>query len=214
MDLATYQKKFTEDDAVGWMAIDHEIAKIYREQEPIHFRPIISAMLGGEDHLDGVSIYESTQQAPHMHFISYGFSELYYDEEAVGKEFSKFGFELTFRLKGNKDQNLKWVVSLMQNLARYIFEQGQWFDNYDFMPTNSPIYLEYDTDLVGLVFVEDPELGTIQTPHGQVQFLQMVGVTQPELDILLANPMKVTVKELVDKLKVGNEMLITDLDRK
>lgn len=100
MDLETYRKTYTEDDAVGWLAIDQAIDKIYGNQESIHFAPIISSMLGGEDPLDGVSVYESTQQAPHLHFISYGFSQLYYDEEAVGKEFSKFGFELTFRLKG------------------------------------------------------------------------------------------------------------------
>jgi hypothetical protein len=214
MDIETYRKTYTEDDAVGWLAIDQVTDKIYGNQEPTHFRPIISGMLGGEDPLDGVSIYESNAQSPHMHFVTYGFSELYYDEEAVGKDFSKFGFELTFRLKGYKDQNLKWVVSLMQNLAKYIFSEGKWFENYDFIPTNSPIYLDYDTALVGLAFVEDSELGTIETPHGQVQFLQMVGITQKELDVLLANPVKGAVMQLIDQLKVGNDLLITDLDRK
>ena len=33
-----------------------------------------------------------------------------------------------------------------------------------------------------LTFVEDPELGTIDTPHGRVQFLQVVGLTVQEYE--------------------------------
>lgn len=46
-----------------------------------------------------VCVYESDKQEKHHHIVSYGLSELYYNEECAGKEFSKFGFEFTFRLK-------------------------------------------------------------------------------------------------------------------
>lgn len=184
MNLEEYKQKFTEDDAVGWLAIDEKLEEIYGEQEPQHFGTLIKYMLGGKDPLDGISVYESHKQENHLHIISYGLSELYYDEENAGKEFSKYGFEFTFRLKKKKGDDFHWAMNLMQNLARYVFETGKWFEEFHFIPTNSPIRLDYDTNLTAIAFVLDPELGKIQTPHGEVQFLQMVGITQKSMNNL------------------------------
>lgn len=214
MTIEEYKKQFSEEDAVGWDAIERQLDKLYPDEEPQHFATIIKHMLGGEDPLDGISVYESEKQEPHYHFVSYGFSELYYDEESVGNEFSKFGFELTFRLKKKDGDNLHWAINLMQNLAKYVFKSGNWFDEYHFIPANGPIRLEYDTDITALVFVADPELGKIETPHGEVQFLQMVGITSTEYEQLKENPKTSEVEKLVKHLKRDNELLITDLDRK
>lgn len=75
-------------------------------------------MLGGEHPLDGVSYYESKNQEDHYHFVTYGFSELYYNEEKVEGEFSKWGFELTFRLKPFEadNGNPSWAVALYKTL--------------------------------------------------------------------------------------------------
>jgi hypothetical protein len=55
-------------------------------------------MLGGPDPIDGISPYQCTDGGiDHLHFITFGYPSLYYDE-AVGKAFSRFGFEMTFRL--------------------------------------------------------------------------------------------------------------------
>ncbi len=81
MTLEEYKKEFSEDDSVGWLEIDKVFDQLYPEQEPKHFAPAISYMLGGESPLDGVSIYESKKQENHFHFVTYGFSELYYNEE-------------------------------------------------------------------------------------------------------------------------------------
>lgn len=99
MTSEEYKKLFSEDDAVGWLYIDKELEKLYPGQEPKHFAPALHYAIGGEDPLDGISVYESEKQASHFHFVTYGFSELYYNEESAGNEFSKFGFELSFRLK-------------------------------------------------------------------------------------------------------------------
>lgn len=171
-------------------------------------------MLGGKDPLDGISVYESQKQQDHYHIVSYGLSELYYDEESVGKEFSKYGFEFTFRLKKVESDDFNWAMNLMQNLARYVFESGKWFEEFHFIPTNSPIRLDYDTNLTAIAFVLDPELGKIQTPHGEVQFLQMVGITTDEYEQLKQNPKTYETEKLLDQLKINNPLLITDLDRK
>ena len=153
MNLEEYKQKFTEDDAVGWLSIDEKLNEIYGQQEPQHFGTIIKYILGGKDPLDGISVYENQNQENHYHIVSYGLSELYYNEESAGKEFSKYGFEFTFRLKKKEGDDFNWPMNLMQNLARYVFETGKWFEESSFIPTNSPIRLDYDTNLRAIAFV-------------------------------------------------------------
>ena len=150
-----------------------------------------------------------------FHFVTYAFSELYYDEESAGGDFSKYGFELTFRLKmEDENDNVNWVCNLLQNLAKYVFKSGKWFEEYHFIPANGPIRSEFDTEITALAFVLDPELGKIDTPHGEVMFLQMVGLTTNEYEELKQNPNTNETEKLIEKLKQTNELLITDLNRK
>lgn len=215
MNLEEYKKQFNEDEAVGWNFIDTELVKIYSEQEPLHFAPKIHFAVGGEDPLDGISVYKSDRQTKHFHFVTYGFSELYYNEENVGEEFSKYGFELTFRLKmENENDNISWVGNLLQNIARYVFKSGKWFEEFHFIPANGPIRSGFDTEITALAFVLDPELGKIDTAHGEVMFLQMVGLTTNEYEQLKQNPKTSETEKIIDNLKSTNELLITDLNRK
>lgn len=214
MTLDEYKKQFSDEDAVGWFSIDQEFERLYPNQEPKHFAPPISYMLGGEDPLDGISIYESKKQTDHFHFVTYGFSELYYDEEKIDSEFSKWGFELTFRLKPFKEdaETPTWPIAMLQNIAKYVFNSGNWFEEFHYMPANGPIRLDTETDITALLIVSDPEIEKKQTPHGEVSFLQIVGITTAEFDYLKENPQ--TAEELFNKLKENNPLLITDLTRK
>lgn len=214
MTLEEYKKEFTEDDAVGWFEIDKQFDRLYPNQEPKHFAPAINYMLGGEHPLDGVSIYESKKQTDHFHFVTYGFSELYYNEEKLDSEYSKWGFELTFRLKpfAGDTENPAWAVALLQNIAKYVFSSGNWFEEFHYMPANGPIRLDTETEITGLLFVTDPEIEKIETPHGEVTFLQIVGITTAEFDAIKEGSR--TVEEVVNELKENNPLLITDLTRK
>lgn len=214
MTLEEYKKEFSEDDAVGWLSIDTEFEKLYPNQEPKHFAPPIPYILGGENPLDGVSIYNSTKQSDHYHFITYGFSELYYDEEKIDGDYSKWGFELTFRLKPfEKDtETPNWAIALLQNIAKYVFSSGKWFEEFHYMPANGPIRLDTETEITAIIFVSDPEIEKIQTPHGEVSFLQIVGITSAEFNDIKEGHK--TVEELVNQLKENNPLLITDLTRK
>lgn len=205
-----YSRQFTEDDTPGWQAIDAAIEKVYSGQEPRHYASVIKYMLGGPDPLDGTSVYDSQQQTFHRHIISYGMSELYYAPEKSEKEFSNWGFEFTMRIKSiSGEEDPKWVIGLMNNLARYVFDTGNWFEDYHYIPANGPIKLESKTDNVGVLFITDPELGTISTPHGQVTFLQLVGITEEQLERLKQSPEQAEL--LVAELRVHNPLLITAL---
>lgn len=219
MTQKEYKNLFDEDDAVGWLEIDKVVEGIYGDQKPRHYAPPVHYMVGGEDPLDGVSIYDSQKDMFHRHLVSYGMSELYYNEEAAGGEFSKWGFEFTFRLKpfAEDGDDPTWVVNLMNNLARYVIKSGKWFEEYHVIPANGPIRLNStaEINIVGVAFVSDPELGKIQTPHGEVSFLQMVGLTANEMNrITSASSAYDEVKKVLDEIKTTNPLMITDLLRR
>ena len=122
MNLEEYRQRFPQDDsAPGWAAIDQRLALFYPGVEPAHFAAVPHYAIGGNDPIDGVSIYRcNVDDDWHYHYVTYGFSNLYYDEEAIGCEFSKYGFESTFRLKPfvQDVENPTRVIHMLQNLVR------------------------------------------------------------------------------------------------
>jgi Suppressor of fused protein (SUFU). len=174
-----------EANAAGWDAIERAMSKIYGDQEPKHYGTLIPYMLGGRDPLDGISAYKAERPYPHWHFVTFGFSELY-DKESDDPERSGYGFELTFRLaRGETEEEPPaWAMNLLQNMGRYVFKSGNVFRNGDYLDANGPICLGADTKLTALAFVRDPELPALDTPNGQVEFLQMVGITGCELEAM------------------------------
>ncbi len=216
MNIEEYKKLYkNEESAPGWDAIDKALEKLYQSQKPKHFAATPHYAVGGNDPLDGISLYEAEYNGEkYFHIVTYGFSNLYYDEEAVGKDFSKYGFELTFRIKPFELDNEYpyWAINMLQNIARYVFKSGNWFEEYHYMPANGPIRQECDTELTGLAFLIDPELGTIETPHGQVQFLQAFGITEKEFQEIKSTSGNAEI--VVGRNKKLNNLLITDLQRK
>ena len=81
-------------------------------------------MMGGDEYLDGYSIYTSPNG--YKHLVTYGMSELYANEEAQENEFSKWGYEMTIKLPVETSEECQWAISMMSNLARYTFTQERW----------------------------------------------------------------------------------------
>ncbi|MGZ9586687.1 suppressor of fused domain protein [Paenibacillus marinisediminis] len=169
----------------GWDAIEEQMVKIYGAQEPKHYGTMISYMLGGPDPLDGISAYKAEKPLPHWHLVTFGFSELY-EKESENTDYSGYGFELTFRLAREEDEEEPpaWALNLLQNMGRYVFNSGNIFASGDYLDANGPICLESDTKLTALAFIEDPQLPAVHTPNGRVEFLQMVGITEDELEAM------------------------------
>lgn len=199
-----------QPEAPGWEAIDAALAPRYADQKPLHWGTIISRRFGGKDPLDGISAYRRQDPVPHWHFVTYGFSELY-AKESEDATSSGWGFELTFRLRRDAadDQPPAWAANLLQNLARYVFSSGRVFSAGDYLDLNGPIALGEDTAIRAILFAPDPELATIETPHGKLQFLQVVGIT---LDELLAAKSWNTLS-LAHAMQDALPLLVTDLGR-
>ena len=139
---------------------------------------------------------------------------MYKRQESVGGDFSKFGFEMTFRLASNLPPKSDpiWVVNFLQNIARYVFESGKHFGQYHWLPANGPIRSDSNTDIVGIGFDYDTVLpSSVETPHGQVEFIQGFGLVQSEVNSLMDKTR--TVKEILDSHRQSNPLLVTDLAR-
>jgi hypothetical protein len=203
-----------DDDpsTVGWDAITAVLQRLYPGQEPKHWGTVVGFAIGGRDPLDGFSAYlHDDGRAPaHWHYVSFGMSELY-DKTSDDKDVSGWGFEFTFRLKRENtgQEPPQWPLSLMQNLARYVFETGNVFAVAHYLPLNGPIALERETALHAAMFIEDPELGTIETPNGKLQFLLLVGATLDELAAARAW----NTEKLLNLMRRTNPLLMTDLAR-
>ena len=170
--------------------------------------------LGGEDPIDGISAYRSDAGGiPHWHFVTYGFSRLYYDEESVGGDYSGFGFELSVRLILDDEPEVGpwWVVNMLQNIARYVFKSKRWFEPYHYMSANGPIRIGTTTEVTAFAFILDPQLGTIETPHGRVDFIQLMGITGSEYTALREG--KLQCVDLFKTESETNPLYVTGLSR-
>lgn len=202
----------------GFDAISGRLKTIYPDQEGLYYGTMMPYFLGGKDPLDGVEVYLSSQSEPHWHYITYGFSDLYgqdEEEETEPEEGSRqerksgYGFELTFRLKKTGDEPPVWPVNLLQNLARYVFSSGNVFDSGHHIDCNGPVALETDTKLTALGFVTDAQLGEMETQRGHVKFIQAAAITHDEMEGMMCWGGELFLKELEKKIP----FCITDLSR-
>ena len=214
MNLDEFKKKAAEtgDWAPGWEAIDSCFEKLYPGQKPRHFgtNMAVRAIFGGDQYLDGFSVYESSHG--HLHIVTYGMSELYVNEESFGGEWSKWGYEMTFRLPLCKEADYMWAIDMLANLARYTFTSQRFFEPMQYISGGgNPIKAGSNSKLTGLFTIKDPELPGVDTLYGRLDFIQLAGITQPELEALMANQSQAQV--LMDHMRQDNPYFITDLAR-
>lgn len=197
-----------EDTSPGWDAIDAALERLYPGVEPQHYGTLLKWRLGGPDPLDGISFYP---RPDHWHLVSYGMSELY-SKESDNPDESGWGFEFTFRVArtaGETEPPL-WAANLLQNLARYVFNSGNPFGPGHHLNLNGPISLARPETLIrAAAFATDPELGVIDTPHGQLRFLQLVGLTLDEYAAIE----RWDANRLIEVMAPELPLLVTDLDR-
>ena len=195
---------------LGWDDISETFDKIYPNKEPKHYGTSIKYNVGGNDPLDGISVYDA---GDYYHFVTYGFSEIY--ERENDSEISGFGFELTYKLKkreGIDEDEIKCFLGILQTLARYVFETKSVFraNEYIYTGQTDGIDVNHVSDIVGFVTIKDTLAGTINSVNGRIEFIQLVGATLDELNQIIN---KVSTKEEVIANILRNYGDITDLER-
>ncbi len=175
--------------------------------QEIHAR----AIFGGDNYLDGYSLYDSGEG--YQHIVTFGMSELYTDEEAFGGEYSRWGYEMTIKLKKEKAEDCLWALDMLSNLARYTYTSERFFEAGECVPGNgTSLHIGTDSAITALITVNDTSAQTLDTVHGRVEFIQFVGITEAELDAIWKDRNNLSV--LVERIKKDNPELITDMERK
>lgn len=176
-----------EVNTQGWDAIEKEFLRVYPGQtKPKHYGTIIKYVMGGNDPLDGISVYDG---GSYWHFVSFGLTEIY-EKECENKEISGYGYELTFKLKKenyeDEEAELKNICGILQMVARLVFRNGEVFNADEFIYTGQSTGIDafQKSNLTGFILIKDPTVESIDTPNGKVDFLELVGMTDAELKTL------------------------------
>ena len=208
-DFLKDKKEENSNQSPGWDAIDKALNDIYPEQEPKHYAPEVPVNLGGNDPLDGISVYFDKTNG-FYHYITYGLTELH-QKESDNKEFSGWGFELTFKLKSNSKLNNtpKWPITLLQQTAKVVFDKGVEFDEFHSL-SSGPITSE-ESSIDGLLFILDNQLGERDSEYGRFKFLQIFGLTEKEFDGITDKT--IDRRDLIKEEQVKNPLLLTDINR-
>ena len=189
-----------EIGADGWLNIEKEFLRVYPGQtKPKHYGTLIKWRLGGNDPLDGISIYDG---GDYWHFVTFGLSELY-EKESENKELSGYGYEMTLKLKKYKfedeEAEIKNICGILQSIARITFNKGEIFlpDEFIYTGQQAGMDAKQKSNITGFITISDTSVNTIDTPNGRVAFLELIGMTDAELKTL-SN--KASVMDIYSKL--------------
>lgn len=203
-----------EDWAPGWDAISEQFEKLYPGVNAPHYGTAITSrarLFGGDNYLDGYSLYASPNG--YQHIVTYGMTALYSDPEAFGGEWSRWGYEMTMKLVADKPEDCTWALDMLSNLARYTYTQERWFEPNQYVGGDGTSINrdKPDAKLTALLIVPDSEIQGVKSLHGQVDFLQLVGLTTSELEVIMADRSR--IPELIAALQADYSYLETDLGR-
>ncbi|EMS72043.1 suppressor of fused domain protein [Ruminiclostridium cellobioparum] len=119
---------------------------------------------------------------------------------------------MTIKLKEDLAEDCRWAIDMLSNLARYTYIKKKFFETMQYIAGNgTSLHIGIEFDITALLVVNDTECHGINTVHGRVEFIQLVGITQRELEILKADHSRVTI--LVDNMKKDNPYMVTDMKR-
>lgn len=206
-----FLKRMEEDSswAPGWEAIDGEFQRLYPGQTPVHYASASRAVFGGNSFLDGISIYHSSKYF--LHLVTYGMSELYAEPDSLGGEWSKWGYEMTMKLQGEEPESCRWAMDLLGNLARYTYTQKRFLEPWQYIDLKGPICPGKNTAITALITVPDTEAETQDTLYGRLEFIQLVGITQEELQAIGGK--RENIRRLAELLREREPNLVIDLER-
>ncbi len=189
MTKEEYIKRMKEDDewAPGWDAIDAEFDRLYPGQEPAHYATTIEsrAMFGGVEFLEGFSAFDMGNGCRHI--VTYGMTELYADEKAFGGAFSRWGYEMTFKIKAQTGEPFECIHG------------------------GTPLHEGTDSKITSVITVADTAARSLDTVNGRVDFIQLVGITEEEYQAIQQDIGN--IHKLIDLMKQDNPELVTDMDR-
>jgi suppressor of fused len=151
-----------------------ELERRYPGRATRHWPAEVSWEQGGTSPFDDVVGIDVAEPVPHWAYIGVGLGEL--------------GFEPTLRVRreATEAEPPEWPVEVLRNLGRYVLGTGNVIRPRDWMPLHKPMTWDVPTELTALVFTHDADLGPVDNDGIEVRFVQVVGVTDDELEAIKA----------------------------
>lgn len=158
---------------MAWgQALVAELGRRYPGRSVRHWPAEVSWEDGGTSPFDDVIAVDVAAPVPHWAYVGVGLGDL--------------GFEPTFRLRKDGAEPPEWPVEVLRNLGRYVLGTGNRIKARDWMPLHKPMTWAVPTELTALVFTHDADLGPLDNDGIEVRFVQVVGVTDDELEAIKA----------------------------
>lgn len=164
--------------APGWASIDKACSIVHGDALPHQFTSSTAYELDSPNPLPAICVWEAMGQQ--WHYVTYGLSELF-EKTSPQLDVSGFGFELTFRLARAEGETKPpgWPLRLLQGIGHYVMSGHGELDTGHIVDLGEPLLT--GSELHGVVCVPDPQLGKVDTVHGSVLFLLLVGVCADEI---------------------------------
>lgn len=170
-------------------AVMERLAQVYPGQEPAHWGTVRRWAEGGPDPLDGISAY-TVENPSHWHYVSFGMAP--------------WGFEFSFRLRrGEESEPPFWPVIFLQQLGRYVNNTGCPFGHEHYITWGGPITDAEPTDLVALVFTQDPVLGQMDVGGEALVMLSAIGLTEAQYAVCAEDRPEEALAEMLTANPLG-----------
>lgn len=187
-----------------------EFLRVYPHQTSILvYEPLLKRSFDGNIPLSGIKVFNGDN---YWHFVTLGFSDIlklrYYNETPDQRR-----IEYTLRLKRlpfkDQENELHRVAEILSALAESTYNSGTLMGPYEYLRYNGGEALDHSrsSQLCGFITVPDAKVRDPEVSYGQLNFVELVGVTDAELTALEHG--RLSVQSLYRKL--GSDM--TDYSR-
>ena len=178
----------TDLEALGRVAIETALHDLHGGTEPVGtFAPDVPYSAGGPDPLDAILIYARDEPQPHWHLVGLGMSEPRREgDRRPGGVGLGHRVQHPDRPRPQEKAPPMWSAVLLQQLARYVIAERPFAPGHTIHVARGTFGdrpaqgAEPETELAALAFAVDPELTSLDTPHGRVTFLQIAALTEAE----------------------------------
>jgi len=196
-----------DEEAPGWDAIDAAFEALYPGQKPEHWGTLLPerVIFGGPEVIDGISAYEATMPRPHWHWVTYGLTDLYH-KEGDDPDWSGWGYELVMRAPRDE----LWPRDALRQIANWAHRTKTLLGAGEYMDVRGPLVAGVPCELAGWATAADRALPTLQTPHGRVEFLDVIGLHPEEIAFWVQRGAEATLERLARTFAGELNVLVRD----
>ena len=107
-----------------------------------------------------------------------------------------------------------WAMDMLSNLARYTYKTEHFFEANQYVKGNgTSLHIGSDSLITALLLVNDTEAQPQMSVYGKTEFIQLVGITESELQAILED--NHNMSKLIERMITdGNVDLVTDMRRR